>query len=403
MLSVVVSSHNRRQHLARLLDALRAQLFSPEEFEVVVVLDGSTDGSADLLRAASTPFRLRLVEQPHRGLAATRNTGLREAAGHLVVFLDDDLRPVPDFLAAHARAHSETRARVFVIGYCPPDLPGAGYESLHLRAVWEDQYRRKGAAGHRWSFLDFADGNLSFRRELLLEHGGYDERFAGRRQDWELAVRLLDAGEAFAFARDAEARHALDGRLATRLRHVADEGRSDVLLARKHPHVTGRLRLADVARDTSGSPARRVFYDRLLPRRPLLRGGSPVLSRLERAGAKRAWDRLAGLVIGEAYLSGVREQLPSVRALEALVAPALAGADTEEVILEIGADDVLPAVSGTRPVDLVLTAGGRRVGRVPVFQPGAGWDADDLVARAAAATGRADALTSGRLRGRGRR
>lgn len=375
MLSVVVSSRNRCEHLGPLLDALRGQDVPPESFEVVVVLDGSTDGSAELLRQASTPFRLSVVEQPHRGLAAARNAGVAAAAEPLVLFLDDDLRPRPGLVRVHAAAHADAKRPQFVLGYCPPRVPDTGYEGRHLRDVWEHHYRRKAAPHHRWTFVDFADGNVSFPKSLFNEHGGFDESFAGRRQDWELGVRLLDAGTPLQYVPAAEAVHLLDGRLETRLRHVRDEGRSDVLLARKHPHVTGRLRLAAAAEAMAANPARRAHYHALRIR-PLART-RPALHALEAVRAQRAWDRLAGALVGEAYLAGIRELLPGPSDLTTLAAPALAGRDTEVVPLDLDTRD-LPAISGTRPVEFVLSRGGRELGRVPAFEPGAPWDRDRL-------------------------
>src|SRR5687767_7203383 len=67
-LSVALASYNRREGLARALDALAQQTLPAARFEVIVVLDGSTDGSAEMVRARSDPFELKLVEQENRGL-----------------------------------------------------------------------------------------------------------------------------------------------------------------------------------------------------------------------------------------------------------------------------------------------------------------------------------------------
>src|SRR5262245_25867711 len=90
-LSIVVPTYNRRAGIERFLRALEEQTFPATRFEVVVVDDGSTDGTDAALAAMQTPYRLRVLHQENAGPAAARNAGLREAQGRLIVFLDDDV------------------------------------------------------------------------------------------------------------------------------------------------------------------------------------------------------------------------------------------------------------------------------------------------------------------------
>src|SRR5689334_7590279 len=79
LVSIVVPTYNRRAGLERLLLALAAQTLPAERFEVVVVDDGSDDGTAQLLATRATPYRLRAVNQANAGPAAARNVGVRRA------------------------------------------------------------------------------------------------------------------------------------------------------------------------------------------------------------------------------------------------------------------------------------------------------------------------------------
>lgn len=110
--SVVIPTHNRA---GLLLEALRSVLVQiPPDAEVIVVDDGSTDGTAEALAALGEREgdRLRTIRQDRRGVAGARNTGIRAACGRRLAFLDDDDLWTPDHLA--------------VLGAALDGLPGAG-------------------------------------------------------------------------------------------------------------------------------------------------------------------------------------------------------------------------------------------------------------------------------------
>src|SRR5215207_732682 len=104
--SVIVSTYNRAGMLGRLLQALAAQTYPASRFEVVVVADGCTDGTAELVRGVVAPYRLELVDVAHGNLAAARNAGAARARGELLVFMDDDMQPVRGLLVAYVEAHA---------------------------------------------------------------------------------------------------------------------------------------------------------------------------------------------------------------------------------------------------------------------------------------------------------
>src|SRR5262245_39167298 len=105
--SVIIPTYNRLDRLKRVLLHLEQQYYPLNDFEVVVVSDGSNDGTDAYLRTVSTPLRLIAVSQANQGVAAARNHGIQRATGELALFLDDDVVPTPQLIAEHVRVHAE--------------------------------------------------------------------------------------------------------------------------------------------------------------------------------------------------------------------------------------------------------------------------------------------------------
>src|SRR6476646_294066 len=114
LVSVITPTYNRRKSLLATLRALESQSFPAGQFEVVVIADGCTDGSTDACRALHTSYTLRVIEQANAGPAVARNVGCQQARAPLLVFLDDDVIPDPDFLTAHWRIHQQASKRVVI-------------------------------------------------------------------------------------------------------------------------------------------------------------------------------------------------------------------------------------------------------------------------------------------------
>jgi glycosyltransferase involved in cell wall biosynthesis len=327
-LTVVVPSYNRRQSLHEVLVALSRQSYPSQLFEVVVVIDGSTDGSAELARSLETPYELRVLAQENRGLAASRNRGTREAREDLLVFLDDDLTPESQFLAAHVADHQPAHRADVVLGSCPPVAHDGSLWSNYFRGIWNLHYRCKAQPHHRWTYADIVGGNCSLRRSLVLESGGWDERFA-RREDWELGVRLLKRGVAPRYRPEARAWHHFESTLATELLKRQVEGRDDVYFASKHPHLKAQLPLAAYARVGDSTRGRLVFrYGRAGER--AVRAAVPLANGLEALHLRRRWLRLVDSLLSHAYLLGLAETLGSLDRLTEFLAP-VASADLVEI------------------------------------------------------------------------
>ncbi len=189
ILSVVIPTRDKRDLLGRALAALTAQEGLPGDWEVVVVDDGSTDGTAASLaeRARAAGSRLRvLTVRPGVGRAAARNLGWRAAAGRWVVFLDDDIVAPPRLLSAHLGLLSR-HAGHGTIGRVLTDP--ALVDAPHF-AYLDTRGAARIAAGPVPARY-FVTQNAGVPRDALEAAGGFDERFRGwGLEDMELGFRL---------------------------------------------------------------------------------------------------------------------------------------------------------------------------------------------------------------------
>lgn len=300
VLSVVVPTFERRDVVLRSVEALAAQrVDSP--FEAIVVVDGSSDGTAAALRALRPPFPLLVLEQPNRGAAAARNAGAARARGGILLFLDDDMEAAPDLLAAHLVRHRDGAEAV--VGHVPLH-PDSG-DTVLPRAVgaWaEERLRRLSRPGAQLAAEDLLTGQLSVRRSLFEALSGFDERFTAGgsfgNEDLDLGIRLAASGARIEFAPEAVSRQRYVVTPRAYLRQWRDAGRADVRLARKHPE-----RAAEIFAGKPGLPPVQRWTNRLAPGAARAWALLVTALRPRRPGTWEVLDR-ARL---RAYWQGVRE------------------------------------------------------------------------------------------------
>ena len=245
-LSVVIPTHQRREAVRRALGALARQTAAPDSYEVVVSIDGSIDGTAEMLAGFQAPFDLRVVRGPKRSRAAARNAALEVARGEVVVVLDDDMEAAPELLERHRR-HHPTGSRACVLGAVPVRLGGGSPRAArYVAAKFDAHLANLGRPGHSFVTRDFYSGNVSIRADVLREVGGFDPAFSVYgNEDVELSLRLRDARVAIGYDVEALAHQAYDKDLQGLARDTFEKGRSTVMLARTHPAAFGSLRLAE--------------------------------------------------------------------------------------------------------------------------------------------------------------
>jgi len=206
--SVVVATHDREPRLAQLLDGLRSQTLPRARFEVVVVDDGSVDGTPALLAAEAGcgDLDLTVIRRARSGgWSAAREDGWRAARAPIVAFTDDDCIPDPEWLEAGLEA-SATAGEAIVQGATRPNAEEWD-DTPPLRRPFTHTIDVRAPDPHRQTC------NVFYPRSLLERAGGFDvEAFARiQGEDADLAWRLIEAGAATSWAPRASVRHAING------------------------------------------------------------------------------------------------------------------------------------------------------------------------------------------------
>jgi len=228
--SVVIPVYNGAATLPAGLRALQRQTHPPDE--VIVVDDGSTDGSADIARGLATPHgsAVRVISQPNAGPAAARNRGATAARGDILLFTDADCVPAPDWV------------QCMVAAFADPDVVGAKgvYRTRQrelvarfVQAEYEDRYDRM----RPLKAIDFVDTySAGYRRDVFLASGGFDTCFpTASVEDQEFSFRLAEAGRRLVFVPDAQVFHTHDRTLGEYIRRKFWIGYWKVRVMREHP------------------------------------------------------------------------------------------------------------------------------------------------------------------------
>ncbi|MFF4501678.1 glycosyltransferase family 2 protein [Streptomyces sp. NPDC001401] len=216
--SVVIPSYNAGEQLGRLLLSLTwCRLDAGDSLEVIVVDDGSTDGTRELVAGVGGDLDLVYIFLPRSaasGRAAARNVGIEKASGELVVMVDADQICEPGFVAAHVGFH-RLREDLVVVGP-RRDLGEGRFDDARLAAGFARSAIPEVVRGdgRELVFAEFSENfnqletcwhhmfscNVSVRREHVMAVGGFDEGFTGwGLEDSELGYRLRRAGLAFAY------------------------------------------------------------------------------------------------------------------------------------------------------------------------------------------------------------
>lgn len=181
MWSVIIPTYNRLPILTKCLRALEDQDFD-QEYEVVVVDDGSTDETIVFLQSNAHEFpHVRLILQDHKGAAIARNTGIDHAKGDRIVFIDSDLVVLSSFLSSHAKK-LKNNDRCFTYGRV---INTANFEDPTAEPFKLTDF----------SAAFFATGNVAIEKKWLIEAGKFDPMFSQYGwEDLELGVRLKNLG-----------------------------------------------------------------------------------------------------------------------------------------------------------------------------------------------------------------
>jgi len=238
--SVIIPTFNRSEKLRSCLAALSNQTQPAGDFEIIVVVDGSTDETLQMLADLKTPLALRVISQPNLGQPVALNRGVAESRGRISIFLDDDIIVTPRFVAEHLRLH-HTRDRVVGIGQLTLTLPsGADLFARGFAKGWRDHYDELNCGKRQPDWDDCYGGNISVARATFMAVGG-NVTDLRRGYDVELAYRLKQDGCSFEYLPEALGNQYESKGFRELSADSEFAGEASVELARRHPAAETKL------------------------------------------------------------------------------------------------------------------------------------------------------------------
>jgi GT2 family glycosyltransferase len=237
--SVVIPTYNQVDLLRECLRSLESQTIGRDDFEVIVVNDGSEDDTSSFLEGYSPGMNLKVINHPRNlGRAAARNSGGKEASGELLICLDGDFTVEHSFIAEHLKGCGAEKECVCIGNVTlPPE------EEVPFKMYLTTRGVHKLEAGEEVPFRYLASGNISLRRELFERVGGFDPQFSFYGgEDLDLAIRLQELGVEFNFLPAAISYHHLREDLESSVEKKYIFGnRALPLVIRKHRETAEEL------------------------------------------------------------------------------------------------------------------------------------------------------------------
>lgn len=214
--TIVICTRNRANHLEATLESLN-RLVIPEHLvpELVVVDNGSTDATQEVLNEPPVEnMPVRSVIEPRKGTSRARNTGLREAEGRILLWLDDDIRVLPDWLTCLTRPLLEETAEA---------VAGKVVLPPHLNKAWMQPFHRAALASTESIDADPDDivsANMAFSRSVLTDVPGFDPELGpgqlGTMEDTLFSRQLREAGYRLRMVTETAVEHHFDELRLTR-------------------------------------------------------------------------------------------------------------------------------------------------------------------------------------------
>jgi GT2 family glycosyltransferase len=238
--TIQLCTFNRAALLERVLDACFEQSAPSETYEVVLVNDGSTDDTPAVIARAQSraTCAFTVINQPNSGLAKGRNAGIAHANGERIIFIDDDVLPLPNFVAEHLRSHDAHPLAI---------VRGAAINVENFDELPPPIWTLKDYSGNF-----FWTTNVSVPLKTIRAIGGFNENFAEYGwEDIDVGLRLRFAGVKAVFNKDALVYHykprPRSGNVEKMIRQAQAQARTAVQLEKLHPHWRTYLATGDNA------------------------------------------------------------------------------------------------------------------------------------------------------------
>jgi glycosyltransferase involved in cell wall biosynthesis len=227
--TIQLCTYNRAALLERVLEACFEQTVDPGDYEVVLVNDGSTDSTPEVIARVGrlATCRFVVINQANSGLAKGRNAGIARAAGERIIFIDDDVLPLPNFVEEHLRSH-EHAPKAIVRGGA---INVENFDDLPM-AIW-------GLKDYSGNF--FWTTNVSVPLATIRAIGGFNDSFSEYGwEDIDVGLRLRFGGVRAVFNPKALVYHykprPRSGNVEKMIAQARAQARTAVQLAAIHPH-----------------------------------------------------------------------------------------------------------------------------------------------------------------------
>ncbi len=206
-ISLIICTRDRCQHLARCLESLQKIQFA-RSWELIIVDNGSIDATAATVKtfAKCFPGKMAYLFEPTFGLGNAHNSGLAIASGDILAFTDDDCYPAPDFLCKICSVFERDQSLGYISGrimlHDPQDIPTAVNESMAPLTFPARSFVSVGSV---------QGANMAFRRQALVDIGGFDPIFGPgalfNAEDIDAAGRASAAGWKGRYCPEVVVRH----------------------------------------------------------------------------------------------------------------------------------------------------------------------------------------------------
>lgn len=191
-ISVVIPSYNGAHKIGRLLQSLEKQSYP--DFETLIVIDGSTDKTHELIEQNNYALTdLKVIVQENQGRSRTRNNGAKQVSGDLLLFIDDDMEAEPDLIRKHLDHHSvHTKSILIGSPFRRAEDAVTGFDKfqLNVEQSWSTNLR---AGEVSLTNFAFTAQQCSLPKDLFFGLGAFDERLTDA-EDFDLGIRALQQG-----------------------------------------------------------------------------------------------------------------------------------------------------------------------------------------------------------------
>lgn len=219
------------------LNFLFNQTYPKDKYEIIVVDNGSTDGTEKMIASLESTCKLKYFTEPRRGPHIARNLGIRQAEGEVVLFIDSDIFAPPRLITEHINYHQRFGEVI---------VSGPAVRTSNLNENFKDIEKRISRKFWDLSGPSLITSNLSVKKKYLIKIGGFDEDFEGMGwHDWDLGLRLKKLGLKAKRNLQAIVYHYKEQRESANLDELMDKriqrGKNAVLYYKKHPTFKVKL------------------------------------------------------------------------------------------------------------------------------------------------------------------